>query len=463
MFYCRDKELIELNKRYESSKFELMVVYGRRRIGKTELLKEFIQEKKTVFFSAKKESELDALKRMSKAVAEIYPEIGAVSEYFENWDKLFAYLELRSQEERIIIIIDEYPYLADSVKSMSTYLQNRIDHHLKDSNVMMILCGSSVSFMEEKVLAYQSPLYGRRTGQMKLKPFTLKESQNFFPDISAKELIKVYGIVGGIPLYLNYLADKETMEEAILDLYLNPYGYLYGEASGFLQQELREPGIYNSILTAIAGGASKLNQIATKIGEETAKVSKYLKTLENLHVIEKELPAGMGAKKGGIYSITDNMFRFWYRYIPNNLSLIDQGKSDYVYTQYIRDDLDRFMGYSFESVCKQYLAECNGSDKIPFVFRDIGRFWGNDPVKKKEIEIDIVASSEDKILVGECKWRNEPVSEKVFRELEEKSRVIAKGRQIYYVLFSKSGYTKGMVELANGRTDIYLIVPEMMV
>ncbi len=457
MFYGRTRELNELNTRYRSDGFEFIVIYGRRRVGKTELIKQFVSDKKCVFFAGKYESSSDARVRMSQAVIQEFPELRSVLTVFESWEKLFGYLEEQSEKERLVFVIDEYPYLAESDKSFSTFLQNRIDHFMKNSNIFLILCGSSISFMEENVLGYKSPLYGRRTGQIKVKPFDYYDSRLFFSAYSDEDLLKIYGIVGGIPMYLKLFSQYQSLDEGITGLFLSEYGYLHNEASGLLQQELREPAIYNSILTAIATGSSKLNQIATKTGENPAKCSKYLKTLTTLHIVDQELPVGINAKKGNIYKISDNMFRFWYRYIPKNLNMLEQGLQDIVYTENVKNDLDRFMGFSFEGICREYLAICNGKEKLPFVYNKIGRFWGNDPVRKKEIEIDIVAVADDDILVGECKWRNEKIGIKILNELELKAKVIVKDRNCSYFLFSKTGFSDELIRLSEVRKDVTLI------
>jgi AAA+ ATPase superfamily predicted ATPase len=457
MFYGRERELNELTKRYKSSNFEFLVIYGRRRVGKTELIKQFISGKKYIFFAGKYESPKDALYRMSQSVMDVFPELKSVINTFEDWDKLFHYIETQSGSERIVLVIDEYPYLASSDKSFSTFLQNRIDHYLKSKNIFLILCGSSIGFMEEEVLGYKSPLYGRRTGQMKIRPFNYYDSKVFFDGLGYEEILKIYGIIGGIPMYLDLFSKYKTVEEGIINLFLNEFGYLHNEASGLVQQELREPGIYNSILTAIATGSSQLNQISTKIGENNAKCSKYLKTLRDLHIVDQELPVGKKTKKGYIYKISDPMFRFWHRYIPLNLNLLEQGLENVVFQEKVKNDLDRFMGLSFESICKQYLIKMNGFDELPFSFSKIGSFWGNNPVEKKEIEIDIVAEGENCILLGECKWRKEKCGLKVLEALENRSGVIAGNRLKSYFLFSKSGFTEELHSVSISRKDVYLI------
>lgn len=454
MFVGRSREVAKLEKLYNSNSYEMLVLYGRRRVGKTTLIREFVQDKKVIYFVANQESKRDALIRMSQSVLEVFPEASAYIDYFENWDKLFEYIEVQSRKEKFILVIDEYPYLANSDSSFSSILQNHIDYRLKENNIKLILSGSSISFMEEQVLGYDSPLYGRRTAQMKLLPLNYLDSAEFYPSFSNEEVLFTYGIIGGIPLYMELFSRYESIEEATKDLILNEFGYLYGEIDGLLRQELREPSIYNSIILAIATGHTKLNQIATSTGIEGAKCSKYISTLENIHIVKKEYPVGKKTKKNAIYKIQDNLFQFWYRYVLKNTSKIEMGKSAALYES-ILNDIPNYMGRVFEDICKDYIKNESMNGKLDV--DEIGSWWGNDPVLKKQIEVDIIGVSDDVVIFGECKWRNEKFGISIYNDLVRKSHIIEKDKDKVYYLFSKSGFTKPLVEVAKITGNVRLI------
>jgi len=457
VFIGRKNELDSLERAYESNKFELAVVYGRRRVGKTALIKEFIEGKSGIFFVANQESKNDALKRMSQVVLETFPVAKTYLTTFDSWEKILEYIQQNVGDRKFVLILDEYPYLASSDSSISSVIQNRIDHFLKNSKIKLIICGSSVSFMEKEVLGYDSPLYGRRTMQIKVKPLNYLESSQFFPNFTEIDRLKAYGIVGGIPLYLELFSAFATIEEAVKELFLSPHGFLYEETMGLLRQELREPMLYNSILGSIAAGSSKLNEIATKTGIVNAQCAKYLRTLENLHIISMELPIGSNAQKGHIYRINDLMFRFWYRFIPENNSLIESRMADYIWDKKIKILLDQYMGYSFEIIAKEFLIEKNKKLELPFVFENIGSWWGNNPVTRQQEEIDLVAFTKNEILVGECKWCNENMGINQLETLKRRGNIIRQNRKIYYIMFSKTGFTKELEDIQKTDSSIILI------
>ena len=376
---------------------------------------------------------------------------------FDSWEKIFEYIQQNAGDKKFVLILDEYPYLASSDPSISSVIQNRIDHFLKNSKIKLIICGSSVSFMEKEVLGYDSPLYGRRTMQIKVKPLNYLESSKFFPNFTEIDKLKAYGIVGGIPLYLELFSLHATIEEAVKELFLSPHGFLYEETMGLLRQELREPMLYNSILGSIAAGSSKLNEIATKTGIVNAQCAKYLRTLENLHIVSIELPVGSNSQKGHIYRINDLMFRFWYRFIPENNSLIESSMADYIWDKKIKILIDQYMRYSFEIIAKEFLIEKNKKLELPFVFDTIGSWWGNNPLTRKQEEIDLVAIGKDDILVGECKWCSENMGISQLETLKRRGNIISKNRKVHYILFSKTGFTKELEDIQKTDPSIMLI------
>jgi AAA+ ATPase superfamily predicted ATPase len=459
MFYGREKELKKLNEMYRSDKFEFAVVYGRRRVGKTTLLTEFSKGKKAIYFIAREANGGINLQNFSTDVFRVTNENKWENTYFSDWEKAFDYIYCISQNERIILVIDEYPYLAEGYRPISSIIQAHIDMKLKDSKLFLILCGSSMSFMENQVLGYKSPLYGRRTAQFKVKPFTYFESIPFFQGFEREDKAVLYGITGGIPEYLSKINSKMSLKENILSLYLSDSGALYEEPTNLMKQELREPSTYNGIIEAIAGGGSRLNEIATKSGMESNKCAKYLSSLLSLGIVKKEIPITEKPGKKSIYLLEDQMFRFWYRFVFPNMSLIalDLGKE--VYNTKIEPQLNSFMGFVFEEICKQYLYE--NIKSAPFFFGQIGRWWGNNSKLKRQEEIDLMAADGDSALFGECKWTNEPVSTKVLNDLVEKSNLFYY-KDKYFFLFSKRSFTDDCIYEAEKMGNVKLINFEEM-
>lgn len=241
---------------------------------------------------------------------------------FVSFQAAIEYVFKLCENERLVLVIDEYPYVAKASKSMASTLQMLIDKNKDNSKMMLILCGSSMSYMEDNVLAYKAPLYGRRTAQMKILPFDFEDSCKYFNGFSAEDMALIYGIVGGTPQYLLQMNDSMSVEDNIKNVFLNPASAIFEEPENLLKQEVREPAVYNAIITAVATGSSRMSEIATKIGETTSVCSQYMKNLINLGLIRKETPYGEKESRKSIYAIADNMFRFWYRFIPDNNSII---------------------------------------------------------------------------------------------------------------------------------------------
>lgn len=441
MFIGRLNELSELNRLYYRNEFEMVVIYGRRRVGKTFLINEFCKNKPNIFYVAIEQNNKGSLESFSESILNVFPAARSYINTFESWEKSFEYIAVQANQKRIILAIDEYPYIATANPSISSILQKIIDTKFLNTKLFLILCGSSMSFMENQVLGYKSPLYGRRTTQIKVEPFDYMDSCKFFPNYSKEEQLIAYGLVGGIPLYLKNIAKEGPLEQSIYYNYFRKDGHLFEEPSSILKQELREPATYNSIITAVASGSSKINEISTKTGEETKKCSKYLSTLISLHILKKEYPIGLKPGRKGIYSLCDNMFKFWYKFIPENIINIESGMGKIVIEKRVIPQISEYMGRIFEEICMQYMIRRNTKLSFNIMFDNIGRWWGNNPIRKKQEEIDILAISGDSAILGECKWRNEVSGINILNDLIEKSKHL-KYKNKYYILFSKTGFTK---------------------
>ena len=448
MFIGRHYELSEMERHYSAQGFKFVVIYGRRRVGKTALIMEFTKNKDSIFYISIEQNDKAALEDFSAKVLERFPAASTMLESFPSWDKAFSYISAQAGSTRIVLAIDEYPYLASSNPSISSVLQKRIDTEFKFTNLFLILCGSSMSFMENQVLGYKSPLYGRRSAQFRIEPFDYYDAGLFFQNWTNEDKMTAYAVCGGIPQYLNAFADHDDAMDGIYECFLKKSGVLYEEPANFLKQELREPAVYNTLIASIAGGATKLNQISTKSGEENKKCSKYLKSLLDLHVIHKEHPYGAKAERNHIYLLRDNMFRFWHRFIPQNVTNIESGLGRHVLESRIMPNMPAYIGHIFEDACRDFLKRQNGSGGLPFMFDGIGRWWGTNPSTKSQEEIDILADADDKAIFGECKWHSAEVGVKLLSELQRKSGIFKRYSEIYYCIFSKSGFKSELKVLA---------------
>lgn len=467
MFIGRENELKFLNNCYESENAEFIVLYGRRRVGKTETLTEFCKGKPNVFYSCREYTPEKQLKEFSDALLSWKPEIKAYTDSFSDWDKAFSFIGEMESEEKTIIVIDEFPYMCKNNPSIPSILQIVWDTILKDKNIMLIICGSSMSFIEKELLSEKNPLYGRTTGIYKMLPMPYYDAIKFLPDFSDEDKLIAYAILGGIPHYLKQFNSKHSLKDNIIDKILTKGTVLYSEVEFLLRQELRETAIYNTVIEAIALGNTAFNEILIKTGIEKSKLSVYLKNLIELNIVEREFTPLSSAKERtssskGLYNLTDNYFRFWYAFGYSNLSELEMDDALGVWEDYIEASLHHFASKSFEKVCIEYMYTLNKKRKLPFRFSKIGRWWGsvtkldNGEKRTSTVEIDIIATdkNEDKFIMGECKFRSELFDNRELRKFKEKIRF---SDETYYYLFSLSGFTDAVIEASKNEDRIFLI------
>jgi len=454
MFIGRERELQTLNSLYNSNRFEFAVIYGRRRVGKTALINEFTKDKDTIFFTGIETNAKENLDNFSGCIMEYNTGIAADST-FSSFRSALEYVFELAKSRRIVLVIDEYPYIARASKSLASTIQLLIDKNKDHSKLFLILCGSSMSYMEDHVLSYKAPLYGRRTAQLKIDPFDFFESCRRFKKLSDVDKALAYGIVGGTPQYLIQLDDNLSIEDNIKNTHLNPSSFIFEEPGNLLKQEVREPATYNAIITAIATGSSKINEISNKVGANTSICATYIRNLIMLDIIKKESPYGEKTTRKTIYSIKDNMFRFWYRFVPKNASIISHGAAELAYKR-IEPELSSYMGGVFEEICKQYLWKLLIDGKCPVNFSDIGRWWGTDSKTKSQEEIDIVGTAGDSALFGECKWTNEKIGTGILETLVERSNLFTYKKKHFY-LFAKNGFTKGCTDKSAEMDNVTLV------
>jgi AAA+ ATPase superfamily predicted ATPase len=459
MFVGRDEDLKFLESEYQRDKFSFIPIYGRRRVGKTTLIREFIKDKTAIYYQAAEEKKELNIERLSQTISQlIYPGLPASIQMLPDFQAIFDAITDYAKDNRLIFIIDEYPYLAKAAPEVSSLIQHQIDHVWKDvPNLKLILCGSSMSFMERQVLGYKSPLYGRRTGQIKLKPFDFYQTREYFMGMDSVELAEIYAITGGIPQYLEQVNPNLSTIENIQRMFLTKNSFLLEEPQNLLKQELENPSNYNSILSAIAEGKSKLNEISTKVGIPSSNLTRYLENLMDLQIIEKKVPTGEPPHKKGIYRIKDTMFQFWFRFIAPNISLIEIDNTKGL-SQLIEKQLNDFMGPIFEEICISYLWKLTFQDEDSALYRTFGSWWGNNSKLKQQEEIDILGlgfENDQNILLGECKWRNQLTDVQVLENLVRRSELFTQQNKNFYV-FSKSGFTESAVKYSK-TNQIHLV------
>lgn len=474
MFIGREQELEFLNSKYKSTGGQLIVLYGRRRVGKTETLREFCKGKPHVFFSCTQTTDKVQLRNFSNRMLKENIPAGRYLSEFGDWESAFrSALELPYGEEKKLLVIDEFPYMCRGNKSIPSILQNLWDGELRDANVMIILCGSAMSFMEKELLAEKNPLYGRATGIYKMKEMGFYDAAKFFPDYSPRDKVLAYAVLGGIPHYLRQWDPQLSVDENIKKNILTKGCILYSEVDFLLHQELRETPIYNSIIEAVALGNTKLNDISQKsLVEDTSKTSVYLRNLIELGIVEREFSVDAKLREQananrGIYHLTDNFFRFWYAFAFSNFSQLEDGDVEGVYEYVVKPALHKFASIAFEDVCREFVRQKQKENALPFRYAKMGRWMGKTTVRDEkatgglraaETEIDLLCIDREakQYLVGECKFKKAPFSYGEYLNTLAKLRPLKNDAEIYYALFSESGFEQRVIDCAeNNQTRLF--------
>jgi hypothetical protein len=460
-FLGREKELVWLEERFDRPKGQLLVLYGRRRIGKTETLRQFAKDKEHLFYACTESTDRQQLDAFSKRLlAKNIPAAKYLSA-FASWQEAFlALLELDAKTKRLIII-DEFPYMVKSNPEISSILQALWDEKLQYEDIMLVLSGSSMSFIEHELLAEKNPLYGRATGILQMKEMDFSDAVQFFPTYSPEEKITAYAILGGIPHYLKQFDPSLSLAENIVQNILQKGCVLYTEVEFLMHEELRETAVYNTIISAVALGNTKLSEIHTKTLIEKSKLSSYLRNLIELGIITREFPVTGSLKESsniqrGLYKITDNFFRFYYAFVYPNTSELEYGGAPGIYTYAVAPSLDEYVSRVFEDIAVQYLRKQNNAGVLPFHFTRIGRWWN----KTDEIDIMALDAKGSRMLLGECKYRNAKTDTDTLHSLMLKY-LLSPGTEAFYCLFSKSGFTRRLQDEAR-KNGVMLIGMEDM-
>jgi AAA+ ATPase superfamily predicted ATPase len=448
-FINREKEIETLENEYRKEGSSFVVIYGRRRTGKTTLIEKFIENKKSIYFLADLQNEKLQIERFKNIVADSLKDDLLRFLQINDWETVFKYIFQKKFEEKLIIVIDEFQYLAKVNKAIPSIFQAIWDTNLKSKNVMLILSGSLISLMYDIALNYSSPLYGRRTSQIKLQPMNFFSFKKFFKIKDNDKILQFFSVVGGVPKYVEFLNENKDIFENIKDAILYKNSFLYEEPKFILKDEVRDPITYFSILQVISQGEHKIGKIASKLGIETKNLTSFIEKLIELDIIERELPITeenpLKSKKG-LYFIKDNFFSFWFRYVFPYQSYLETEKYQFVLEK-IKSDFKHYISFIFEKVAKEFILNVD----LPFSIKKIGKWW------EKDKEIDIVGVGENEVLYGECKYWDNPVGLNVLEDLKEKSKYVkVKNKKEFFVIFSKNGFTKDLIEFSKKNKNIFL-------
>lgn len=448
MFIGRKKELNELNFRFNNSKKEFGVIYGRRRIGKSTLINEFLKDKPNIFFQAKKDSMYGNLRSFSYEIDKLLdlPKSFVFSSMEEAFDSLIEY----AKGKRFVIAIDEYPYIVNQDASFPSILQEAIDR--APENLFFLISGSDVGMLKNELEDHNSPLYKRRTFEMNVTKLKYSESLEYLKNVDNETKIKYLSFTSTYPYYLSAMDFDIPFEENIKRLLFNEYGTFFTLPDQLLSNSLNTQDVYNAILYAVSKRKRSNKEIAEYIHEDEAKVSKYIKTLLQSELLDKRETYN-GNKKTVYYEIGDPMLRFWYMFIFNNMEKIRMN-GEFVYNN-LQEDIKQFICYGFEEVSRLYMDELNSKGLLGNIFAPFKPYKVEKSILNRSIEIDGLSNDDEKLIVMECKYRKEKFTLSMLKHLEESASVFpSKYNRVYY-LFSKNGFDD---EIKKIQSDKYHIV-----
>lgn len=457
-FIDREEELFYLEEEYRRKDASLIILYGRRRVGKTALMSKFMSNKKAFYFLVTEESEAANRNSFKQMVADYTGNELLKMADVKEWLPLFQVLVNYRSEEKMVLMIDEFQYLGKANPAFPSIFQKIWDTMLKEQNVMVILCGSLISMMESQTLSYTSPLYGRRTGQIKLKQIPFRYYHEFFPDKTREELIEYYAVTGGVPKYIELFDSASDIYTAIQRNILRKSSFLYDEPNFLLQREVTDIGTYYSIIKTIAAGNQKLGKIAGTLETKQTGVTRYLKTLIDLDILERQVPIteeNPEKSKRGLYRIKDNFILFWFKFISPNLSMIESEHSELAMQKIRQNFIDNHVSFVYEDICCEKMWQLNAEQTWNFTFEKVGRWWDN----QEEIDLIALDSAGNNIIFGECKYWKNPVGLDVLEHLKQKSQSVKwnrDSRHEYYILFSIHGFTKELETYAAQHNNILL-------
>lgn len=457
-FLDRKQELRLIENLWASSHAEFLVLYGRRRVGKTALLVEWMRRssQRTIYWVATHTSSANQLRSFSQAVYNFANLDAPAPENFSytTWKQAFQQVAALAKKERLALFIDEFTYLLEVTPDIAGQLQNLWDHLLSKSNLFLSLSGSHLGMMKREFLSYQAPLYGRASAQLYLQPFSFGATSRFFPKYSAAERVTIYAIFGGVPAYWERINPQKTISQNIKDNLLTSNNLLQAEPRLLLQDFVSEPHNYIAILSAIAKGAHVVKDIVASTGLASGHVSKYLSVLINSSFVERRIP--VTAKKNsraGRYHITDPYLRFYFRFLENRKEQLAFGIQEQALAEISKHLIDFIGTYTWEEICREWTIRAGAKGELPYLPDQVGSAWN----AKAQVDVVGYNSMEKTLVLGECKWTRSPNGPKVMRELieEKASRIIPEqgNWKVYFTGFSRSGWTTNALSYANHFTE----------
>ena len=440
MFYGRETERKKLAQAFEANSQRITLVYGRRRIGKSELIKQALKETeiKSIYYECKQTTEKNNTDSLAELIGESFD---FPKPAFQDMEELLRFLFQKAEQEALILVLDEYPYLRENAKGLDSILQSVIDHYKDSSRMKLILCGSYVDTMKS-LLERQNPLYGRIDLTINLKPMDYYESALFYPEFSEEDKVRLFCVFGGIPYYNRLIDAKKSVRENIIELIASPGSRLENEVSMYLNSEISKITNANEVFEALSKGFSRYKDILdqSNVSSGPALID-ILDKLIRMDVVAKEAPINdeNNKKKSG-YSISDNLSLFYYKYIFRNRSRMNVMDSDVFYDKYIAEDFEtKFVPKGFEKICRQFLIRKNRRGLLDEIFEKIGKYYYDDPLEKKNGEFDIVTLDDKGYIFYEAKFRKEPMTESMIEN--EIRQVKETGLKCYrYGFFSRAGF-----------------------
>lgn len=455
MFVGRKFELEQLNKLYMREGFQLIILYGRRKVGKTALIKEFVKDKQYLYYALDESTEASAMDNFNDLVNSFF-NINEEASQTNSWEGCLKTIADNSGNNRLVVVLEELSYIAENNNLFLSQLKKAIEFYFKATEIFLIISGSANGFMEKTFLNPKSSLYGMQTAQFKIEPFSFFECSQLFPRLSIEEKIVYYSTLGGIPQYLMQFDRSKSYEENVKEFILNKSSYLYNEPENYLKAQFEDINFANKILSLLSKGDYNLERFQNKNVTTGEDLILMIKKLKKLNIISRRRSVGKSiVRPWSFYRLEDNFFRFWYRFIYKNRGLIDMNMIDYLFENKIKRDLNSHIGYVFEEIATEFLKKLNAEYKLPFVFESIGSWVGYNPVLRKPSQLDIVATSYDSVLVGECKWSQSLTTVDVLENLVLKSETL-KYKNKYYCLFSKCGYEARVFDYVKNKDNFYL-------
>ncbi len=453
-FINRKSELAQLQSLYEKEGGQLAIVYGRRRLGKTTLLREFCTNRACCYYMADRSGEESLKKSLTLAMATSLKEPLLHTANYSDWYDVFAAFDrFRPKDQKVVLILDEYQYICQIQPAFSTFIQKWWDEHWRFENVMLILCGSVTSMMYRETMAQSAPLYGRSSAQILLPPLQYHYLNDFLPGYNEEELIKLYSLCGGVPRYLELVKNYKDFSTALDDLVLNPTGILYHEARYLLHEEISSPNTCWSILQVLGNGTGRISEIGSKLGLPANQLTHYIELLRDLFLIYREVPVlekNPAQSKKGFYQVADPFLRLWFGSIYPYISFLEFGQPELIMER-LTPQIQNHISFCYEQICRDFVK--NAAHTLGCL--KVGRQWsGNYEIDVAGVNIDFQLN-----VVGECKWSNKKVGISVYYELLEKlqKNKLPLAKNCRFLLFSKSGFTEELLNKSDKKKKLILV------